>query len=228
MYRKNNLMRNVLITADEVIFHAPTKHILDPRMIEHSIIIAEERFIRPALGTALYEDICNTKNTEVTSINIDTLRTKMGNTEIKEGDIINAFEFLTAPYISLWKQYLWKLVAECVMISALPESFVQFGSEGAMHNSPPAGLMVTSGFVTPLLSSMKWSMDRKVQDRLTPLLISLENFICVHISDYPKYPRECPDCNKENKNLKSAGIATDIYDDYEDGSCCEPGWMLKD
>jgi hypothetical protein len=55
-------MRNVLITTDEVIFHAPTKQTLDPRTIQNSIIIAEERFIVPAIDYPLYYELASTKN----------------------------------------------------------------------------------------------------------------------------------------------------------------------
>lgn len=47
MYSINRLNRPVLITPDEVLFHAATDHSVDARQILQNIIIAEERIIRP-------------------------------------------------------------------------------------------------------------------------------------------------------------------------------------
>lgn len=218
-------MRNVLITAQEVLFHAPTKQAVDMRPIEQSIIVAEERFIRPKLGYDLYESLCAEKNKVVVEADLAELKTKTGNPELKVGDLVNSFEFLSAPRQELWKQHLWKIVAECVMISAYPEGFVQFGAEGAFHNSPPAGLMVTSGLITPLLSSMKWAIDKKVNERLEPLLESMHLYICRNLSSFGNYIKACPDCNGNTGKSYTGGIALGLYDDDEDGRCCDDaGW----
>src|SRR5947207_928971 len=100
MYRLNPLKRNVLITTDEVIFHAPTKQTLDPRTIEQHIIVAEERFIRPALGYDFYQALVVAKNTLVTSSNKSTLETTINDSleegqkqvELTEGQVVNAYE----------------------------------------------------------------------------------------------------------------------------------------
>lgn len=225
MYNKNNLMRNVLITANEVIFHATTKHELDPRMVEQSIIVAEERFIVPALGYEMYNEIAIAKNTVVTDSNKTALNTLTGTT-LNNGEVVNAFELLSSSYMELWKQYLWKLTAECVMACAYPEGFVQFGTAGTIHNNPPAGLMATSGFVTPLLSSLKWTMDRKLQDRIAPMANSMHLYLCRNIVNFPKYDKTlCPDCEKSTIG-KSGGIALNLYDD-EDETSSVPDWLKK-
>ncbi len=225
MYNINPLMRNVLLTSQEVIFHAPTKHTLDPRMIDNSIIVAEERFLREELGTALYADMANTKNKEITSGNIAAMQILVGTPSdlvptLKEGDILNSFKFMSTAYQNLWKQFLWKVGAECVLISAYPEGFVQFSSEGTMHQVPPAGLMVTSGFVSPLLGSMKWIMDKKIQDRVGPLVNNMHRYICENRIDFGLYKKPCPDCGDDEGKEKWSGLAQGLYEDDSDKDCC--------
>lgn len=216
MYALNELQRNVLITVPEIMFHAPTKHTLDQRMIEQSIIIAEERFIRPEIGSAMYDDIVDQKNVLVTSGNLAALETA-SELDLTEGQVINALEQLNPSYQSLWKQYLWKIVAECVLISAYPEGFAQFGSAGVVHTSPPAGLMVTSGEVVPLLQTVKWALDKKIQDRVAPLINSMNDYICNNKANYTLYGKTCPEVNcngtKEEKSKWVGIVSTGMYDD---------------
>lgn len=223
MYRINPLMRNVLITTDEVVFHAPTKHTLDPRTIENSIIIAEERFIRPALDFEMYTEIANAKNVLVTSSNKANLQSKIGTGyTLTEGEIVNALEELNADYQKLWKEHLWKLTAECVMLIAFPEGFIQFGSQGVVHTSPTSSVMTATGDVTPELKSVKWALDKKQQDRIDPLLESLHDFICRNRGKYPKYKKYCP-CDEVQTNTKRSDIVLGLYD--ETPNCCD-NWML--
>lgn len=222
MYTVNRLMRNTLTTPIEALFHAPTKQNVDVRPIESSIIVAEERFIRTELGYDFYEYMVNTKNkTLANSGEVTIAQPLVGATDpvLTVGDIVNAFEYLPQAYQTLWKQHLWKLVSECVIASAFPEAFIQFGAEGAFHTVPPAGLMVTSGLVTPLTSSMKWALDKKILNRISPLLESMHTFICKNKADYPYYKRECPGgCNGDDENVKSkwSGFCLDIYRDLDD------------
>ncbi len=216
MYRINPLMRNVLITTDEVIFHAPTKQTLDPRTIQNSIIIAEERFIRPALDFDMYNQLVNAKNVEVTNGNKSILENKYGAT-LMVGQVVNAFEEMTSDNQKLWKEYLWKLTAECVMVIAFPEGFVQFGSEGVVHTSPPASMMSTNGLVTPDLKSVKWAMDKKQQDRIDPLLEALHDFICRNKEKYTLYKKQCP-CDEEHLKTKRSNLVLGLYDDDKNWS----------
>lgn len=218
MYNLNPLMRNVLITQQEVIFHAPTKQTLDSRMIEQSIIVAEERWIREELGSEFYEDLISKKNLIITSGNLAAQQVLVGpKPTLKAGDIVNAFEYLNTDYQNLWKMYLWKIVAECVLVSAFPEGYVQMGSQGVFHTVPPAGLQVTSGEVTPLLSSVKWMMDKKIQDRVSPLLNSMHIYLCKNKTTFTLYKKDCADCIKDEENVKvkNAGLALGIYDDSD-------------
>lgn len=228
MYRINPLNRNVLITVDEVIFHAPTKHQLDHRLIDQSIIVAEERIIRETLGTDLYYYLIDNKNQEVTNVNKADLEAKV-NTSLPEGsdvvtlaigDIINSFSFLTTEYQALWKQHLWKLTAECVMLSAYPEGWSQFGDAGVVHLNPVAGGLTTTSLVTPELASVKWAMDKKMMDRIDPLRESMHMWLCskrkVDITSYTEYVKPC-DCNVDGIAYKrKTDIILGAYDDIDD------------
>lgn len=232
MYRLNQLKRNVLITTDEVIFHAPTKHTLDPRMIEQSIIIAEERLIRPALGYELYEAIRAEKNLVITAGNKaaqeslinSSLPSGSATVTLAEGDIVNAQEYLSADYKLLWNEILWKLTAESVMLLATPEGFIQTGSEGPVHNQPASGPMTTAGMVTPELRAIKWLMDKKMMDRIDPLREAMHLWICkqkdANRSKYPLYTKYC-DCNADGVAYKrKTDIILGAYDDDETDDCC--------
>lgn len=223
MYNINPLFRNVLITTSEVLFHAPTKHTIDPRTIQQSIIVAEERLIRPALTDSLYYAITDAKNVAVTTENIADLQQKITTAskfdepvELSVGDIVNSMEFLDEPFISLWKQHLWKLAAESVMLVSTPEAFVQFGTEGVIHTVPASGPMNTSGVVTPELRSIKWLMDKKNMDRIDPLTEAMHAWICRHKKSFPQYTRLCDYDTKGVAYKRKSDIILSIYD--EDGT----------
>lgn len=223
MYRINPLMRNVLITTDEVIFHAPTKQTLDPRTIQNSIIIAEERFIVPALGHALYYELVKSKNVVVDDTNKGLLQSRFSNNTLQNGMLVNAYELLSEANKDLWIQQLWKLTAECVLLLAMPDAFVQFGSEGVIHAVPQSGPMSTSGVVTPDLKSVKWVMDKKIMDRIDPLINALHTYICwnrtVTPGIYPLYIKECPCNDNTAKNSRKTDVVLGLYDDEEGCGC---------
>lgn len=234
MYRLNPLLRNVLITADEVVFHAPTKQTIDVRLIEQSIIIAEERFIRPLLGYGFYTALCNSKNLLITGANKaaqeilinDSLTEGSPAVVLAEGMLVNSYKYLTLHNQALWTEQLWKLIAECVMLVATPEGFIQFGSVGAHHNQSAAGPMSGEGVVTPDLRSMKWMMDKKMMDRISPLLESLHNWFCYWRKEdrtrYSLYTAAC-ECDHDGTAFKrKTDIVTGVYDDdITDNYCCE-------
>jgi hypothetical protein len=229
MYRVNRLMRNVLITADEVIFHAPTKQTLDVRTIEQSIIIAEERLIRPALTDDLYYALCEMKNKEVTGENKTALEDQVNVGLLAAGEqpiifpvgtIVNAMEFLDADSKALWKQHLWKFAAECVMLSSTPEGFVQFGSEGVIHNQPASGPMNTSGMVTPELRAVKWVMDKKMMDRIEPLTDAMHAWLCRNKTKYPLYQKDCGCDAKGTAYKRKSDMILGLYDDTDNPKIC--------
>jgi hypothetical protein len=215
-------MRNVLITPDEVVFHAPTKHELDPRTIEQSIIIADERLVRPALGDDLYYALTDTKNVTVTNDNQSTLQAQIdtalpGNTyQLVIGDIVNALEFLSPDNQVLWKQHLWKLTAECVLLSAYPEGYVQFGSEGIVHMAPPASPLSQGNIISPDLRTTKWMMDKKMSDRIDPLIEAMHTWLCKRKTTYTLYTKPC-DCDADGTPYKrKTDFILGIYDE-DDG-----------
>jgi hypothetical protein len=225
MYRINPLQRNVLITTDEVIFHAPTKHTLDPRTIQNAIIIAEERFIRPALGNAMYDELRSIKNLLVTNDNLAATQAAFGtSTTLKSGNLVNAAEYLTGYNSTLWYDILWKLCAEAVMLTAFPEAYIQFGSAGVAHTVAPASPMGGSGEVGPDLRSVKWMMDKKLMDRIDPLVQALEFYICSYKIQFPKYTKDCP-CDDSNSKSRKTNFILGLYDNDENCNC-DPltGW----
>lgn len=228
MYRINPLQRNVLITVDEVIFHAPTKHTLDPRTIEQHIIVAEERFIRPLLCYDYYQALIAEKNTLVTDDNKETLQTQINDSlsieqkqpEIVAGQVINALEFLGTDNKTLWKEHLWKLTAECVMLLAYPESYLQFGTEGVLMSNPPANPLGNTGPTSPDLRTLKWAMDKKLMDRIDPLIEALHQWICkqqkADSSKYTLYERTC-DCDSKGVAYKrKTDWVLGLYDNVEE------------
>lgn len=229
MVRINPLQRKVLITNHEVIFHAPTQHTLDPRSIQQAIIIAEERFIRPALGDEFYEQMLDQKNTEVTADNlaaqqqlINTSMAGMQNIpQLVAGNLVNNIDGLNTENKELWKMHLWKLTAECVLFVAFPDGFIQFASSGIVHNNPPANLMMTtqSNLTTPELKSVRWAMDKKLQDRIDPLIESMHRWICKK-GIYPLYEKPC-DCDASGTPFKrKTDWVMGLYDDEEKNCGC--------
>lgn len=206
MYRLNQLNRKVLIMVDEVIFHAATKQTVDNKAIENAIIIAEERLIRPAIGDDFYYALLDEKNLVVTSGNKDAQQSlidaafenKQKPKSLEVGDIINAIEYLSDDSADLWRQHLWKLCSECVMLVAMSDSFVQTSAAGIVHTSPQSGPLTGNGAVTPDLRSVKWAMDKKMMDRIDPLFEAMHQWLCrqrdADDTIYPDYKKAC-DCN---------------------------------
>jgi len=232
MYRVNPLKRNVLITTDEVIFHAPTGHTIDPRMIDSNIIIAEEGIIRVALGYDFYRALVVEKNLLITDTNKAaqqtliqaSLPTDAQDVKLEEGMIVNAYEYLSTENKTLWTEHLWKLIAEVVILVAYPEGFVQLGTEGVHHKAPPAGPMST-GVVSPDLRTMKWAMDKKHMMRIDPLRESMHLWLCkqqkADSTKYTLYEKYC-DCNADGVPYKRrTDLILGIYDDDETTRCCE-------
>lgn len=226
MYKINPLQRNVLITNDEVIYHAPTAHTLDPRSIQQAIIIAEERFIRPAIGHELYEQMISQKNVVVTSVNLATQQTLIdadvpaGSDPIvlKEGDIVNSRETLNVSNLALWNQHLWKLTAEAVLLMAFPDGFIHFTSQGVIHNQPGTTAMSGAGAVTPDLKSIRWMMDKKMMDRIDPLTEAMHSWLCRNKTTYTLYTKPC-DCDFNGVAYKrKTDLILGLYD-ADPGPC---------
>src|SRR5687768_17555614 len=130
----NPLRTKVLITTDEVIFHAPTDQTIDPRIILNNIIIAERRFIKPMVGSSIYKLLIDNKNLLVTSSNKATLQAIVNSGRpsdreqiiLSTGDYVNSDAYLNEQQQELWFNYLHKIVAECVWFCALPVNRARF------------------------------------------------------------------------------------------------------
>lgn len=233
MYRLNLTYRNVLITADEVIARTPTSHTIDPEKVQHAIEIAEERFIVPVLGANFYDALAEEKNQHVTASNKAALQAEIDAAfagtqpyELQEGDIVNAAEFLSQPNRNLWNGYLWKLTAECVRFTAIPEAYAQFTSSGIMKPNTSTGSIGMSEAgkgVGVDLRDAKWLVDKWLQDRIDPLIESLKRYLCRNRGVYSLYAGACYDCGEETGHSRKTAWVLGIYDDDDDdrGRCCD-------
>lgn len=234
MYQRNLISRNVLITPQEVINKTASSQTIDVQKYLSAIEIAEERFIRWALGSDYYDHLIDTKNIEVTTDNISDLQAKINiayglppessnsDSKINIGDIINASENLSIADKKLWNTYLWKIVAECVHFTALPGNYAQFSSQGILKNNPESSLIGDKGSTSVGidLKDAKWLMDKSLEDVINPLLASMHMWLCKNKSNYPKYTKVC-ECDEDG--IAEAGKTswvTSIYDDKEGGCRC--------
>jgi hypothetical protein len=218
----NPLRTKVLITTDEVIFHAPTDHTLDPRVVLQSIIIAERRFIKPIVGSSVYSDLISNKNLLVTSSNKAALQVIVNagrSADRKEiilntGDYVNSDTYLNEQQQDLWYNYLHKIVAECVWFCSLPVNRARFTSSGVVKNHPET-ITAEKESVTVDLKDLKHLLDKGLQERITPLIDDLHEYMCD--VGYPGYTRDCG-C-KTTTTQKMSGVLFGLYDDEK--KCCE-------
>lgn len=233
MYRLNLLSKKVLITTDEVVAQSHSQNDMEVRKILPSIIPAEERFVRPAIGFAFYQQLIDEKNKTVTEENKSDLETAINSSlpagavpvTLKVGSIVNSAEFLTDANKALWYEYLWKLAAESVSLLTLAEGYVQQGAVGTFMAQPPAGPINNTSIVSPDLKSLQYVTGTKQKDRIDPLVESMHLWICykksVNKGSYPLYVRTCP-CDELPDGIstkRKTQFLTDIYDDETNGCC---------
>ncbi len=221
----NMLKTKVLITTDEVIFHAPMDNNPDIRSILSNIIIAERRFIKPLLGTVIYNQLLDNKNLLVTSSNKASLEAivNAGRSEDRDpitlhvGDFVNSDTYLNEQQQDLWVNYLHKIVAECVWFCALPTNRARFTGKGVVKNHPET-ISEKQESVTVDLKDLKHLLDKGLQERITPLIDDLHQYMCS--VGYPGYPRDCG-CEKSSTK-KMSGVIFGLYDDDDrKGKYCE-------
>ncbi|MXP04783.1 MULTISPECIES: hypothetical protein [unclassified Apibacter] len=215
MYRINRLQRNVLITADEVMFHAPIDGNVSERNIIQNIILAEERFVSSAISSTFYLDFVNKKNKVVTESNQEDLLNKINDsnkgygieriekTDIPVGTIINAIEFVeNKDYVELWNMYLWKYTAECVDFLCTIPTWIRHTNQGQMLNSPKViGSGTESGSAD--VKEIKFKLDSMLLDRLNPFKERMHEWICRRIEKFPLYTNECACFDIKDKPVKS-------------------------
>lgn len=220
----NPLRTKVLITTDEVIFHAPTDQEVDPRNLLSNIIIAERRFVKPLLGSSVYQSLIDNKNLLVTSSNKASLQTVVNSGRpadreaivLNTGDYVNSDTYLNEHQQDLWYNYLHKIVAECVWFCALPVNRARFTSKGVIKNFPET-IAQNQESVTIDLKDLKHLLDKGLQERITPLIDDCHEYMCS--VSYPGYTRDCG-CNKQ-PTQKMSGVLFGLYDDDPRGCCDE-------
>lgn len=226
MYRLNKTLRNVLITPDEVKFHSPSTGEEGERLVLQNIIPAEERWIANALGFDFYDHICELKNRIVTEdnkadllakIKADYAQDKISFTDelLRPGMIINAIEFVNDDWIvKLWRQYLWKITAECVDLMNIVPSWLQTSKNGQQFQNP--NNISATGSASGSMKDVAFKMDNAMLERIDPMLERMHQWICKNKSHFPKYTKPCDDCGCHEKTNKSitpnVGFAFGHYD----------------
>lgn len=232
MYRILPNNRPTLISSDEVIATAPVNNDVDARQLWSAIQIAEESFIKSAMCKELYYDMRSKKNVEITSINkvyIETLMTEEAGKPVvtKIGEVINAVEFLGSPYVDLWHEILWKLVAETVAYIASPTNFSRFTAQGEMENNPSSPLEGAKS-ASVSLEKMQWKLKKMLEDRISPLLRSLDEWLFDYRSSFSANLLKCKQWKDYTNNDPTAsptatrgktGWILGVYDDPNRGKC---------
>jgi hypothetical protein len=233
MYRFNNLKRDLLITHDEVLFHAATDQKIDERTINQNIIVAEERWIANALGDLFYDDFITKKNVKVTAENKAELLQKINESfaldgiepteesALKIGMIINAIELVDNEwYQKLWNRFLWKLTAECVDMMAIIPSWLRTTDVGQQLNNPAVIGGNNGASASGNRGDVQMKVTSAIQDRIDPLIERMRLWICQNKEHFPLYTKECVDsgCNGGDQNadgvsyLRKTNFITGIYD----------------
>jgi hypothetical protein len=210
------LRAKVLLTSDEVMFHAPTDEHMDPRTILQNIIIAERRFIKPAIGTSIYNTLVTNKNILVTPANVEML-TESVNADrepdretlvLHPGDYVNSDFYLNEVQQDLWREHLAKVAAEAVWLVSMPVNRIRSTAKGLIKNFPEIIGPMNGEATSADLRDMKHLMDRGLQDRVSVLLDDLHEYMCT--VSFTGYTRDCG-CGKVPS--KKADIVFGLYDD---------------
>jgi hypothetical protein len=186
MYKVQKIPRKTLITTDEVIdMAAIDQQPTDYKQLLQSIQLAEERFIKPALCSDLYYAIRDQMNVIVNDANKSALQTHFTNA-LNNGEIVNAIELVTdQTYIDLWYEHLWKLTAECVVYQASLTNYSRFTSSGEMQNNPASITNEGRGAVSVDLRTMQWKLKKILEDRIDPLIATMQLWIYEKRNGYP-------------------------------------------
>jgi hypothetical protein len=203
MYKKLPIpQRKSLIVFEEVVTLAPTENDVARKQLEDAIQIAEERFVRPKICAAFYNDFRERKNVMVTVANLAYIQDFMEE-EIEVGDVVNAIEFVDNEwYVLLWYEHLWKLTAEAVMYIASPTNYSRFTASGEMLNNPQVITGEGRGASSVDLGTMKWKHDRMLQDRIAPLVAGMDQWLYGNRVYFPAM-----DCKQWNYTTTSNGVA---------------------
>lgn len=222
----NELIRPTLITPHEVQRVRAKVNGIDLSRIATNIIVAEERFIRPALGSDFYDALVEAKNVEVSSASLESLQQDIRKEwndpalALNVGDVINDEMLMNEYQRKLWRQYLWQVVAECVWFVAFPDNYTDFTSSGLVHNVPKfAGFQENGNSqTTPSQKTLEFQMDKILTGRIAPLLENMHAWLCKNKEHFPEYKKDCG-CNADGTMTGSGPVFINIYDDQEDEQC---------
>ncbi len=230
MYNINKLERPVLIMPDEVLFHAATDHKVDERQILQNIIIAEERFIAPAMCDDFYFNFIEAKNRTVDASNQSSILTDINAyrtardkepitvTDIPIGTYINSPLFLNADMKLLWNMYLWKLTAEAVDQVCTVPSWLRHNSKGQQKNNPE-GLMSNGGeSASGDLKDISYKSKKQIQDRIDPLIERMRLWICKNKEKYQDYCKTCC-CEDGADGVSSLRKTNWVFNAYDKKNC---------
>lgn len=235
MFRVNPLPRKTIITTDEVIAMGPLGQNPDPTTLLNAIIIAEERFLKPAMCPDFYYAFRDAKNTVVTDVNKDFLEGLVndGNTGeaivLSVGDVVNAIEFVdTEKWVEWWNEFGWKIAAEAVVYVATPTNWSRYNASGEMQNNPKTITMGGGGdgggSVSVELKDIKWKLDKILMDRIDPMIDASHQWLCENKSDFPLYNCRKSASDGGNPGNRKTGWIHDVYesrDSYRrDSNCC--------
>ncbi len=213
----------MLITPPEVLKKTATNNNLDSGKLLPAIEIAEIRFLLEptVLGFSFYTSLITQKNQLVTATNMADLQAKFnaqpGNTVVlKEGDLVNAAEFLSVPNLALWNAVLWKYTAECVHYMALTENYSDFSSSGIQKNNPIASAVAstTAESVGISLADLKYLKNSWLQERIEPLRLALLGYMQGNATNFPIW---CTGRGEPEKN--TAYVDLSIYRAQDSGGC---------
>lgn len=159
---------------------APVNTRFDINIISPHIQSAEERFVVPILGTALYNDMVANQNTAVSNYNPDA------------GALVDKFP-LNPNYESLWTLYLLRFIGYVIYYEALPYLTFQVSSKGIFTNDSE---FASNGG----LSAVKFMQDNTLQkiDNLKPLI---DKYLCDNKTSFPLFNSKhcgCDTCEDDN------------------------------
>lgn len=233
MYQLNSLNVKCLITPREFIHQSPSTQVIDERMIWNNVLIAERRFILPVLGYDFYQSLVESKNVVITNSNQGTMvakvndyltsieGTSISSDDLPIGSMVNAMEEMTATNQSLWKEHLWKLVAECVELVMIVPTWLQHTNQGQQKNNPEVIGGNGQGSASGELKDVKYKEDKYLQDRIDPLTAAMKMYLCKNKTSYPLYTGACGENDTDGVSfLRKSPVIMGIYDD-EESSCSE-------
>lgn len=226
MYRINDIGRKVLITVDEILAKAAIDDNADLKYLRNSIEVAEERYIAPILGDALYDALVSAKNVQVTTGNkeelvdlINASRAGAGKNNIDEtklipGMMVNASEFLSAEQKELWDRYLWKITAEAVDVVAIVPSWLRTTGQGQQLNSPQTLASNDESSASGDRKDIQYKVDAMVQGRLLPMIERMKKYLCDRAGWFPLYD-SCECAKDKGINKRVGGLILGIYEEDE-------------